>query len=64
MLSIGNFTRDSHGRGFMAGFMDWQLIYRNEDDLRALAIAACPKASHRIFRDGPGNVAYVEIYAD
>lgn len=64
MLSIGNFTRDSHGRGFMAGFMDWCLLYRDEADLRALAEAACPKASLRIFRDQPGNVAYIEIYAD
>lgn len=64
MLSIGNFTRDSHGRGFMAGFMDWCLVYRDEADLRALADAACPEAAHRIFRDQPGNVAYLEIYAD
>ncbi len=64
MVSVGNFTRDSHGRGFMAGFMDWCLIYRDEADLRALAEAACPTASYRVFRDEPGNVAYLEIYAD
>ncbi|MFB0491285.1 extracellular factor (EF) 3-hydroxypalmitic acid methyl ester biosynthesis protein [Methylobacterium sp. OAE515] len=64
VLSIANFTRDSHGRGFMAGFMDWCLIYRNEEDLRSLADAACPKASHRIFRDQPRNVVYLEVFAD
>ncbi|MGH1570693.1 hypothetical protein ACRAWG_08560 [Methylobacterium sp. P31] len=64
VMSIGNFSRNSHGRGFMAGFMDWCLIYRNEDDLRSLADAACPKASHRIFRDQPGNVVYLEVFAD
>jgi SAM-dependent methyltransferase len=64
VLSVGNFTRNSHGRGFMAGFMDWCLIYRDENDLRRLAEAACPKASHRIFRDQPGNVVYLEIFAD
>ncbi|GJD94002.1 hypothetical protein [Methylobacterium iners] len=64
VLSIGNFTRDSHGRGFMAGFMDWCLIYRNEGEMRALAQAACPGASYRIFRDQPGNVVYLEIFSD
>ncbi|MCE4223264.1 class I SAM-dependent methyltransferase [Methylobacterium sp. C25] len=64
MLSVGNFTRDSHGRGFMAGFMDWCLIYRDEDEMRALAEAACPKASYKIFRDQPRNVVYLEIYAE
>jgi hypothetical protein len=64
VLSVANFTRDSHGRGFMAGFMDWCLIYRNEEDLRSLAGAACPTASHRIFRDQPRNVVYLEIFAD
>ena len=64
VLSIGNFSRDSHGRGFMAGFMDWCLIYRSEEDLRRLADAACPKATHRIFRDQPRNVVYLEVFAD
>ncbi|MCJ2050660.1 class I SAM-dependent methyltransferase [Methylobacterium sp. J-070] len=64
VLSIANFTRDSHGRGFMAGFMDWCLVYRNEEELRSLADAACPKASHRIFRDQPRNVVYLEVFAD
>lgn len=63
-LSVGNFTCDSHGRGFMAGFMDWCLIYRNEEQMRALADAACPKASQRIFRDQPGNVIYLELFAE
>ena len=64
MLSVGNFTSDSHGRGFMAGFMDWRLLYRDESDMRSLASAACPTASYRIFRDQPRNVVYLEIYAD
>lgn len=62
-VTVGNFTRDSHGRGFMAGFMDWRLIYRNENDLHRLVSLACPDAKHCIFRDAPGNVAYVEIFA-
>ena len=61
MVSIGNFTRDSHGRGFMAGFMDWCLVYRDESDLVNLVATACPGLSYRTFRDEPGNVAYVEI---
>lgn len=60
-ISIGNFTKDSHGRGFMSGFMDWDLIYRNESDIARIATEACPDGKMRVFRDGPGNVAYVEI---
>ena len=64
VLSVGNFARDSHGRGFMAGFMDWCLIYRNEEDMIALAQVACPGVPFRIFRDQPRNVVYLEIFAE
>ncbi len=37
MLLIANFTPDSHGRGYMEAFMDWQLIYRDESQLYSLA---------------------------
>jgi hypothetical protein len=61
MVTVGNFTPDSHGRGFMEGFMDWSLIYRDETDLTRLAKSALPGASYQTFRDDPGNVAYIEI---
>lgn len=61
IFTVGNFTPDSHGRGFMEGFMDWSLIYRDESNLARIIEAAIPSASHRTFRDRPGNVAYIEV---
>jgi extracellular factor (EF) 3-hydroxypalmitic acid methyl ester biosynthesis protein len=61
LLMIGNFAPDSHGRGFMEAFMDWSLTYRSEADLVRIAEEAVPKARAKTFRDGPGNVAYIEI---
>jgi extracellular factor (EF) 3-hydroxypalmitic acid methyl ester biosynthesis protein len=62
LLTVGNFTPDSHGRGFMEAFMDWSLIYRSETDLVRIAEEVVPKAHVKTFRDGPGNVAYIEIH--
>ena len=61
LITIANYTPDSHGRGFMEGFMDWSLIYRDEDDLARIVRTTLPAASYRVFRDDPGNVAYIEI---
>jgi extracellular factor (EF) 3-hydroxypalmitic acid methyl ester biosynthesis protein len=61
LITVGNFAPDSHGRGFMEGFMDWSLIYRDETDLIRLAKSALPGASYQTFRDDPDNVAYIEI---
>lgn len=61
LLTVGNFTVDSHGRGFMEAFMDWSLIYRNEEDIVRITEEAVPAAKYRVFRDDPGNVAYIEI---
>lgn len=60
-LVIGNFTKDSHGRGFMAGHMDWQLTYRDPDDLVALLGAGSDSDITRAFRDAPDCVAYLEV---
>lgn len=35
-LLIANFLRSSYGRGYLEAFMDWQLQYRSEDDVRSL----------------------------
>ena len=61
LLIVGNFTYDSRGRGFMEGFMDWSLIYRDEADLIRIVENAAPMASYKTFCDEPGNVAYIEI---
>lgn len=60
-LIVGNFAPDSHGRGYMAGIMDWHLVYRSEDDLLRLVKEAVPQASFDIHRDEPGNVVYAQM---
>jgi extracellular factor (EF) 3-hydroxypalmitic acid methyl ester biosynthesis protein len=61
IFTVGNFTPDSHGRGFMEGFMDWSLIYRDESSLASIVNEAVPGASFKTFRDPYGNVAYIEV---
>jgi len=61
LLVISNFTPDSDGRGFMEGMMDWSLVYRDESNLVRIAEEALPGAVREVFRDEPGNVAYVEV---
>jgi len=53
MLLIPNFKTGARDTGYMEAFMDWRLIYRNHDDMRALA-AALPAA----------GVADVEVFDD
>jgi extracellular factor (EF) 3-hydroxypalmitic acid methyl ester biosynthesis protein len=38
--------------------MGWSLLYRSEADLEALLQ---PKGEYRVYRDEPGNVAYLEV---
>lgn len=60
-LIVGNFAPDSHGRGYMAGIMDWHLVYRSEDDLLRLVRQAAPQVGVDIHRDEPGNVVYAQM---
>ena len=61
LLSIGNFTPDSHGRGYMEGLMAWSLIYRDEHDMERMLDGIVPIHEWRKFRDDMNNVVYVEI---
>jgi hypothetical protein len=62
-LLIANFMPESHGRGYMDAFMDWSLIYRTEEQLRQVMslVPLSFVASHRLWRDQFGNIAYLEI---
>jgi extracellular factor (EF) 3-hydroxypalmitic acid methyl ester biosynthesis protein len=51
-LLIPNFKTGAPDTGYMEAFMDWRLIYRNHDDMRALAA------------DLSGGVADVDIFDD
>jgi hypothetical protein len=61
-LSIGNFSKDNQGRGFMVGLMDWELILRSEAEIEAILRKACPGADIRILRDPPGSIVYGEAH--
>lgn len=62
-LLIANFTPGHQARGYMAWFMDWQLICRDEAALAALMSGLAPSevAETILFSDAPGNIAYLEL---
>ncbi len=59
-LLIANFVPTTKDRGYMEIFMDWNLIYRNEAQMVALAQEAGATVL-RSFLDPHRNVVYVEI---
>lgn len=62
-LLIPNFLDGVRDTGYMESFMDWRLIYRNEDDMHALA-ATLPQnevASYRVFDDAYGAITYLAV---
>jgi len=62
-LLVANFAPCLRDIGYMETFMQWKLIYRNEDEVLDLA-RRIPKdeiASQRLFWDQAGNVIYLEI---
>src|SRR5262245_53833267 len=62
-LLLANFTPENHGRGYMEAFMDWTLVYRDEEGLAALCRDIPPGISSRtrIFRDLCRNLVYLEM---
>jgi extracellular factor (EF) 3-hydroxypalmitic acid methyl ester biosynthesis protein len=62
-LLIANFTPDTRDAAFMEAFMDWQLVYRDEESMRGLvqSISACDIAGAEQFRDDNGNLTYLRV---
>jgi extracellular factor (EF) 3-hydroxypalmitic acid methyl ester biosynthesis protein len=62
-LLIANYSPDSHGRGYMEGFMDWRLTYRGEEEMVELGgdIPGEAVRSKRVFRDPLRNIVFLEI---
>lgn len=61
-LLVANFTPHHEGRAYMAGFMDWELVQRDEAGLRALATGLDElRFAVRTFSDAAGNIAYLEV---
>ena len=58
-LLLANF--DEHPwAGYMEAAMDWQLIYRTDDDMASNAEAA--GCNYRLFRDKTGHVVFCEMW--
>ena len=62
-LFIANFHKDNHGSAFMEAFMDWWLIYRNNDELKAFIedIDAGDIKGINQFVDPLGNITYLQV---
>ena len=62
-LIVANFLPDIRDAGYMEIFMDWQLIYRDERQIRAFArkIPASELASTRYFLEPNRNVGFLEL---
>lgn len=62
-LVVANFSDVTPEAALMEAFMDWPLIYREEEEVARFAERIPPAeiATSRIFRDAPGNVVYLEL---
>ena len=62
-LLIANFVPELPDAGYMEAFMDWWLIYRTPQQLRALANGVDPHKllDMRTFRDTTGSIVFLEI---
>jgi SAM-dependent methyltransferase len=62
-MLIANFTPETRDRGYMEAFMDWWLIYRNEQEMETLTGHLDPEkvASRRTFREAESNIVFLEI---
>lgn len=63
MLLIPNFKTGARDTGYMEAFMDWRLIYRNHDDMRALAAAlpASGVADVDVFDDDDDTITFLLV---
>lgn len=62
-LLLANFHPANRGTGYMEAFMDWWLIYRAEDEMKALAAEIDPAgiAASSLETDPFGNVVYLTL---
>jgi hypothetical protein len=62
-LLIPNFTPSLRDIGYLEAFMDWWLLYRDDDDMNRL-LGGIPErdiAESRLFRDRHGNITVLEV---
>lgn len=58
---ICNFAPDAADRGYMEAFMDWKLIYRDEQDMEMLAFRAHSGCATRVYREPSAQVVFLEL---
>ncbi|SAL00362.1 hypothetical protein AWB78_05939 [Caballeronia calidae] len=63
-LFIANFLSNIPDAGFMEAAMDWWLIYRDENEMRALlsGIEESDIASMQQYRDPDNNITFLEVH--
>jgi len=63
MLLIPNFKTGARDTAYMEAFMDWRLIYRNHDDMRALAagLPADRVSDLQIFDDDDDTITFLLV---
>ncbi len=62
-LLIANFTPDTCDAAFMETFMDWQLVYRDEESMRALTGSIADSSVDELdqFRDDNRHITYLRL---
>jgi extracellular factor (EF) 3-hydroxypalmitic acid methyl ester biosynthesis protein len=62
-LVVANFAHNTPDAGYLEAFMDWWLVYRDEEQMRGLTAEIDPSqiASLSMRRDSVGNVIYLTL---
>lgn len=60
-ILVCNFALEAADRGYMEAFMDWQLIYRDEQDLERLAQKAWPGCAMHLYREPTRQIVFLEM---
>jgi hypothetical protein len=62
-LLIPNFKTGARDTGYMEAFMDWRLIYRNHDDMRALALSLPANSVEHcdVFDDDDNTITFLQL---
>lgn len=62
-IIIANFARNLYNIGYMEAFMDWHLIYRDEQEMLQIvaSLSSDIVSEYRTFRDSRKNLVFLEV---
>jgi extracellular factor (EF) 3-hydroxypalmitic acid methyl ester biosynthesis protein len=63
-LITANFSKNSHGRGYLDWIMDWQLIFRTKEEFATISMPEKQLNNLSFFADPHGNVIYSDFRSD